>query len=290
MTVEPRWIYVGVVAAVGAAVLLRTLLWIGKIGRERRNRLAERRWFDALRTSTPVEEPAAEAKQRGAVSIDHQTTVTKRMVVPLILGFTSALAVLPFVGQLPAQSLSLVIAAITVVLGVAARPTVENAFAGLTLAHSRHFNIGDTVEVDGVYGTVEDITLSHTTIKVWDWRRYVVPNSKMLQSNVLNLSLHDRYQWAYVEFFVAYDADLDEVQQVAVEAARSSDFFAGHEPPEFWIQGMAEHSYRCWVAAWADTPSNAWMLRHQTRERLLREFRARGIRAHGMRHEVHQAA
>jgi small-conductance mechanosensitive channel len=157
---------------------------------------------------------------------------------------------------------------------------IENAFAGLAIAFSRLINIGDTVLLGERYGTVEDISVTHTTIRLWDWRRCVIPNSKMLQSEVINYSLHDRFQWAYVEFWVNYDADLKKVAELAAEACKASAHFAPYEPPVFWVMDLAERGICCWIAAWADSPSSAWVLKCDMRATLVRAFAEHGICPH----------
>jgi small-conductance mechanosensitive channel len=108
----------------------------------------------------------------------------------------------------------------------------------------------------------------------------------MSQLKILNYSLVDRQKWACVEFWISYDADLEEVERIAVEAARSRPSFSGSETPAFWIMDMAKEGLRCWVAAWADTPSAGWMLKHETRLELVRVFKERGITSHVHRVET----
>lgn len=276
-------LYLCAVFGGGTLLLVRALFWLRNSQRTRERRLRQRSWLDAIRTASPLQDPTETARTRGLESINHQTTVTRRVVVPLLLLLMAALGVLPFLGQMPAALLSITVATMTVILGMASRPTVENAFSGLALAWSKQINIGDTVMLDDLYGTIEDITVTHTTLRVWDWRRYVVPNSRMMQSNVINYSLNDRYLWAYVEFWVAHDSDLDQVRELALSAPEGSEHFAGHEPPAFWVMELGERGIQCWLAAWADTPSSAWNLKHDMRTNLLLSFRKHGIKSHGYR-------
>jgi small-conductance mechanosensitive channel len=181
---------------------------------------------------------------------------------------------------------SAVVAVITVVLGVAARPLIENAMSGLVISYSRLVNLGDTVRIDDVYGTVEDITITHTTIKVWDWRRYIVPNSKMIQHSFYNYSVVDKFEWTYVDFWIAYDADFEAVEKIAREIPTKSKHFADYEEPQVWVMELAPEGMRCWLAAWANAPSDAWYLRNDMRTELVRELAKAGIATHLRRHEL----
>lgn len=279
------YIYLGVVAVVGLYALVRVYFGLNRTRIARLRRLADKRRFEAIPTDTPVDDPTTVARNRAYEAIDKQFTVTRRILVPLVVAMTGAAMALPFLDQVPATIVSIVVTAITVLAGVAARPFLENAIAGLVISSSRLINLGDTVKIADFYGTVEDITATHTTIKLWDWRRYVVPNSQMLQSNFLNYSLFDRFIWASVEIWVAYESDVDQVQDIAIEVAGESAYFAGTEEPDFWVLGLDKDGVRCMVAAWANLPSEAWMLTHDIRIGLARAFREEGIRAHVRHHD-----
>ncbi len=280
----PELVYVVVVLGTGGYALMRTLVFLHAARRARIRNVEERRRFEAVRTGSPIEDPKAVALERGRESIESHFSVLRRLLVPLIAGVTLLLAAVPFFAGASATTASMIGAVIAVILGMALRPFLENAVAGLVISSSSLVRIGDTVRIDDWYGTVEDITATHTAIKVWDWRRYLVPNGRMLQSAFFNYSLFDTYQWAYVEFWVAPDADLDEVRAIAVRAPLPSPHFSRREDPAFWVIRIEKDAVCCWVAAWAETPSGAWALTNDIRTELLRELRQRKIPLSLQRH------
>ncbi|MCP4753246.1 MAG: mechanosensitive ion channel [Proteobacteria bacterium] len=176
--------------------------------------------------------------------------------------------------------ISVVVATSAVLIGIAAKPFVENLLSGMLISFSNPIRIGDTVIIDGIYGTVEDVTITHTIIKEWNWRRYIITNSRMLQKDVVNCSITDNYQWAHVEFWVDYDTDLESVGETAIAAATRSQYYTDYEPPRFWIMEMEKEAVKCWVAAWADSPTDAWQLTHEIRTYLVLKLKESGIRTH----------
>lgn len=270
-------IYCAVVSLLGLLCAVRVWFWLARTTAWRLARVGRKKRFEAVPTDSPVDDPAELARGRALDSIEAQFTVTRRLLIPLVLLITAAALGIPFLKAIPASIVTVVLGAITVLLGVSTRPLLENAFAGLVISMSRLVNIGDTVSVDGHYGTIEDISSTHTTIKIWDWRRYLVPNSKMLQSPMINYSLSDRFVWAHVKLHVSVQEDLEEVRAIAFDAVRSSKHFAPHEEPCFWVMNLDHETAECWVAAWANNPSDAWYLCHDTRTKLVFELRKRGI-------------
>jgi small-conductance mechanosensitive channel len=75
------------------------------------------------------------------------------------------------------------------IVGFAARSTLGNAVAGVTIAFSQPVRIGDEVELRGERGSVEDITLLFTILRLWDGKRMIVPNETLSTEVIKNLTL-----------------------------------------------------------------------------------------------------
>lgn len=259
-----------------------------RMTRRRLERLKHWEDFQSVGTSTPLDEPEEVARQLAVRSVRAHFTNTRKLLVPALLALVASVAILPFLGDVPATVLSVVVGAVTVVLGIAARPVVENFIAGLVVGFSKVLNIGDTVMVDGNYCTVEDISATHTTLKLWDWRRYVVPNTQMLQTEFINYTLTDSFVWAYVEFWVSYEADLKQIRELCEAIPEKSRYYSEYEAPRFWVMDTDKEGIRCWLAAWANSPADAWMLKTDIRTELVLTLRELGIRTHCYELAVHE--
>jgi len=252
----------------------------------RRRRLKNRKTLSAIKSKGPHDDTHETAKKIGFASIDKQFSITKKILIPFIILPLTILLILPFLSKLPASFLTFFIGISTVVGSMAARPFIENVISGLVLSFSKVLNIGDIVAIDSLYGTIEDITLFHTIVKGWDWRRYIVPNIQMLEHTFYNHTLHDSFQWASVDFFVSYDNDIQTIRQIAIACARKSIHFAEHERPKLWIIEMHKDSVKCRLAAWADSATNAWYLKSDIQIELMKEFRKQNIEIHSNRQHV----
>lgn len=270
---------------VGGGLLL---WWLNRQIKKTQQRLTHRveklKRFDAIRTESPVDDPNAEARERGLENLATRFSMLRRLLLPGVSVVLLVALVLPLISGIPATFLSLLVAVVGVVAGIAAKPIMENLMAGVVLSLAHPIRIGDTVMIDQLFGTVEKIGITHTVIKVWDWRRYMVPNSQMIGKEFVNYSIIDRYQWAYVEFWVSPEADINRVRDLALESPKNSKHYAPYEDPRFWIMEMGKEGIRCWAAAWADTPYAAWQLTHDMRTSLITQFAQEGIRTHGYRH------
>jgi small-conductance mechanosensitive channel len=107
-----------------------------------------------------------------------QVTLITR-VVAAIVGVVAVAAMLLTFPAMRAAGASLLASAgvLGIVAGVAAQSTLANMFAGLQIAFGDMVRLGDTVVVDGEWGTVDEITLTFLTVRTWDERRITMPVS-----------------------------------------------------------------------------------------------------------------
>jgi small-conductance mechanosensitive channel len=278
------WVVVASLAA-GASLLLVTRRFT-RIELKLQERLKYLETVSTIETESPLDDGDDAFREQGVESIQTRFRAMRRLVYPVICLAWLFLVCLPLLDKIPAALLSFLFGTVTIMVGIAARPFIENVIAGVVLAFTQPLRIGDTLLIDDHWGTVEDISLTYSIIKVWDWRRYIIPNNQLLNKNFINYSLTDTFQWSYVEFWVSYEADLDEVKRLAMEATASSSAFAAYEDPSFWVMEMAKDGIRCWVAGWVDTPADGWALTHDIRTKLSMSLHRHGITCHGFHHRV----
>lgn len=73
-----------------------------------------------------------------------------------------------------------------IVVGVAAQRSLASVLAGLQFSLTQPVRMGDTVVVEGEWGTVEELTLTYVVVAIWDKRRLIVPVSRFLEQPVYN--------------------------------------------------------------------------------------------------------
>ncbi|GAA1198549.1 small-conductance mechanosensitive channel [Kitasatospora gansuensis] len=121
-----------------------------------------------------------------------QLGLTRRVVSALIAVVTVAVMLLTFQAMRTIGASLLASAGIIgIVAGIAAQSALGNFFAGLQIAFGDTVRIGDTVFVEGQQGTVEEITLSYLVIRLWDYRRLIVPTSYFVSKPFENWTRKD---------------------------------------------------------------------------------------------------
>jgi small-conductance mechanosensitive channel len=142
------------------------------------------------------------------------------MVVIVLLGTLSALLVIPEVRAVAGGVLASS-AVVALVAGMAARSSLANFVAGMLIAVAQPFRLGDEIEIDGASGTVEEISLTYTTIREPGGARFYVPNEKLASDTIRNATIAGAEHLAQVRVPVPLDSDLDRVVTLVEEEARA---------------------------------------------------------------------
>ncbi len=198
-----------------------------------------------------------------------------RFTVKLVLWFITAMVVIEALGV----SVTSMLAAFSVV-GLAASLAVQDSLAnlasGIMLLVSKPFKLGDYVEIDGVSGTVVIITLIHTKLKTLENKTVYVPNSKVIDANIVNFTEQDK-RLLDLSVAVSYDAPIDAVRQSLLASVQAVGLFSDTpDKPFAAVQAFDDSSISYVLRAWVKTP-DYWPARYRLLEQIKTDFDARGI-------------
>ncbi|MBP3269114.1 MAG: mechanosensitive ion channel, partial [Bacteroidales bacterium] len=121
--------------------------------------------------------------------------------------------------KIPTKSLQVVAAGLAAGLGFAMKDILNNFFYGVQLMSGR-MRVGDTIECDGIRGTVENISYQTTSIKAVDGSIIAFPNSTLFSKTFKNLTKSDSYEYIALPVGVAYGTDIDKARKVLLRALK----------------------------------------------------------------------
>ena len=139
---------------------------------------------------------------------DTRLRLVRRLVSATIIVIGIAFALLQFAAvKRVATGVLASSAVLGLVVGFAARQTLANAVAGILLAITQPIRVGDLVTFQGETGTVEDVRLTYTFVRVDDGRRLIIPNEQLASSTVINHTIVDPRARVTVDIWIPLDAD-----------------------------------------------------------------------------------
>lgn len=154
-------------------------------------------------------------------------------------------------GQFSSLIAGLGVAGITI--GFALQDVAKNFIAGLLLLIQQPFEINDSIEVVGYGGTVLEISLRSITMRTWDGRHVIIPNSEVYLNPIVNFSAAPRRR---VEFTVgvAPDSDLNQVARVALKTLTENVAGILQDPePEIVFSNFGDFTIDFTAYYWIDT-------------------------------------
>ncbi len=104
-------------------------------------------------------------------------------------------------------------------LALAAQNLISNVFGGMTITLDQLYKIGDRVEFGGVYGDIYEIKPRYTKIKTLDNVIITIPNSKVINDNIVNYADPDTTVRVKIPVGVAYGTDPEKVDKIMLEIA-----------------------------------------------------------------------
>jgi small-conductance mechanosensitive channel len=194
--------------------------------------------------------------------------------VLLLVGFLFALSA----AGVDLTALSVVGGAIGVGLGFGLQKLAANYVSGFVILAERSLRIGDTVRVDNFEGVVADIKTRYTLIRSLSGTESVVPNEKLITERIENLSLADPRVLLTTDVSVAYDSDVDQVENVLLEAARSATRVVPEPAPAVRLARLGADGLEFTVLFWIADPQNGQLaVRSDVNLRILKGLREAGI-------------
>ncbi|RGD59103.1 mechanosensitive ion channel family protein [Kitasatospora xanthocidica] len=219
------------------------------------------------RYESRVDDPARVQRVRTQISM------LRRAADALIVVVTVAVMLLTFSAMRTIGASLLASAGIIgIVAGIAAQSTLGNFFAGLQIAFGDTVRIGDTVVVDGQQGTVEEITLSYLVVRLWDYRRLIVPVSYFVNKPFENWTRRDPGLLAAVLLHLDHTTRVDELRTTLRARLDRHPLWAGGE----WALDVTDTTPSTIVVRatmTARTPDDAARLRFDIREQLIAHLR-----------------
>jgi small conductance mechanosensitive channel len=178
----------------------------------------------------------------------------RRMVRLLVRNMILFLGVLIALAQV-GISLGPLLAGLGVVgfiVGFALQDTLSNFAAGMLILIYRPFDVDDFVEVGGVSGMVNHMSLVNTTILTFDNQTLVVPNSKIWGDVIKNVTAQTIRRIDMV-FGISYSDDIPKTERILQEILDSQEAVLDDPEPIVRVHELGDSSVNFIVRPWVET-------------------------------------
>ena len=198
-----------------------------------------------------------------------QSRILERVATTLLLivGIAAILMTFDGVAQLGFSILASAGAA-GIVVGLALQPLLKNIFAGIQLAITQPIRIDDALLIEGEWGTVEEITSTYVVIKIWDWRRMIVPLSYFMEKPFQNWTRDGASLIGSVMLYLDYSVPLDIIRAELQKIVQASPLW-DHNIAHVQLTELRETNIEVRILVTARDAPRAFDLRCEVREKLI---------------------
>jgi small conductance mechanosensitive channel len=167
-------------------------------------------------------------------------------------------------------------------VALATQGVLSNVAAGLTIIFTKPFRVGQYVQIVGVEGQVESITLFSTTLSHTDHSMIVIPNRKVVGEILHN---YGRIRQLDVAVGVAYDTDLNSVLAAIQEILRGNPRVLKDPAPFIQTTQLGTSAVVVAVKPWVSV-ADFGDATGEINKAIVETFRGRGIVIPYPQHEV----
>ncbi|RMD66806.1 mechanosensitive ion channel family protein [Candidatus Pacearchaeota archaeon] len=165
-----------------------------------------------------------------------------------------------------------------IAVALALQPTLGNMFAGVAMILDRSVRVGDWVVLeDGTWGVIEKVGIRSTKIRSFDNEMLVIPNSKIADSIVRNVSLPEPKVRVVLPFGVAYGSNIDKVKKIVLAEIKKLKHVLDDPKPSVRFLEMGESSLNFKAFFYVDSYENRYATIDEANTRIYNALNKAGI-------------
>ena len=164
-------------------------------------------------------------------------------------------------------------------LGLAAKDTLANLFAGVSILADAPFSVGDFIVLEsGERGEITRIGIRSSRLLTRDDLEIVLPNSVLANSKIVNEAGGPaRHRRVRVKVQVAYGSDVAEVRRLLIAVAGDHRQVCDRPEPRVRFRAFEDSGLRFELLAWVDEPVLRGRVLDALNTEIYQRFNAAGI-------------
>jgi potassium efflux system protein len=178
---------------------------------------------------------------------------------------------------IPINKISILIGALGVGIGFGLQNLVNNLVSGIIIAFERPIQIGDTIEIGGKTGTVQEIGVRSSQINNGEGANIIVPNGDLLSQQLINWTLHNRNKRIKIMMSIPYKSDFRKARDLILAEIMKNDKIMIDPTPAVTVDTFANEFVNYEVKFWVTDMSETGSIRNELMLNIIDSFRKNDI-------------
>ncbi|WP_242072234.1 mechanosensitive ion channel family protein [Nostoc sp. FACHB-110] len=175
------------------------------------------------------------------------------------------------------SSLAIVASVFGVAIGFGLQGVAKELVSGFVITFERSIEIGDFVEIGEFKGTVERLNARSTHLHTLDDTVVIVPNSRLLDTEVVNWNHRGSTSRIVLPLRVAYGASINTIRSALLEVANANHDILKKPHPTVWFQGYGEDFLNFQLLVWISKPRQQFQIKSDLYFQIDEIFRQKNI-------------
>ncbi|HLA57738.1 MAG TPA: mechanosensitive ion channel domain-containing protein [Puia sp.] len=178
---------------------------------------------------------------------------------------------------IPLDKISILIGALGVGIGFGLQNLVNNLVSGIIIAFERPIQIGDTIEISGKTGTVQEIGVRSSQITNGEGANIIVPNGDLLSQQLINWTMHNRNKRIKISLSVPYQSDFRKARDLVLEEINKNQKIMRDPIPAVTVDTFANNAVNFEVKFWVPDMSEVGPIRNELMLDIISSFARNNI-------------
>ncbi len=185
------------------------------------------------------------------------------------------------------EQFAIVAGALGVGIGFGMQNIVNNFISGLILLFERPIQVGDTISLTNLIGTVKRIGIRSSIIKTFEGSEVIVPNADLISGQVINWTLSDKLRRIEIKIGVHFNAPPEKVMEILNKALEDRDDILSYPAPYILYKGHDENRQNFDLRFWTANNDNWIFIRSAVLLKITRMLQDEGIEIPYQQHNVY---
>jgi len=199
--------------------------------------------------------------------------ITITLQILLVLGFMQIVGIQMTI-------FAAAVGAFGVAAGLALSGTLQNFTSGVLILFLKPFRVGDNISAQSNEGTVSSIQIFFTVLKTYDNKTVIIPNSKLSNEIIINLSREGKRRMD-IELKFGFGIEFKQLQSIIDKTIGSIEKLLKEPARRIGVSSVEADGYKVLINVWA--PAHGFEdVKLVLQQKLIEDLKSSGIKLPGL--------